>query len=29
MDVVHLYKSVIGASEPVDDFYDRHDLYVL
>lgn len=27
MDVVHLYKTTIGASEPEHDFYDRHELY--
>lgn len=27
MDVVDLYKNEVGASEPQEDFYDRHDLY--
>lgn len=27
MDVVDLYKSEVGASEPQEDFYDRHFLY--
>lgn len=27
MDVVDLYKTEIGASDPQEDFYDRHYLY--
>lgn len=27
MDVVDLYKTEVGASEPQEDFYDRHELY--
>lgn len=27
MDVVELYKTEVGASEPQEDYYDRHYLY--
>lgn len=27
MDVIELYKTGVGASEPQEDFYDRHYLY--
>lgn len=27
MDVVDLYRNEVTASEPQDDFYDRHYLY--
>ncbi|KAK8115762.1 hypothetical protein PG984_012264 [Apiospora sp. TS-2023a] len=27
MDFVEMYKKEVGASEPQEDFYDRHDLY--
>ncbi|KAI0376957.1 Fructosamine kinase-domain-containing protein [Hypomontagnella monticulosa] len=27
MDFIDLYKNEVGASEPREDFYDRHDLY--
>ncbi|CAG8975455.1 hypothetical protein HYALB_00004769 [Hymenoscyphus albidus] len=29
MDFIELYKEQFGASEPRDDFYDRHKLYAL
>lgn len=27
MNVVNLYRTELGASEPIEDFYDRHELY--
>lgn len=27
MEFVDMYKDHVGASEPVEDFYDRHELY--
>ena len=27
MDFVNLYKTEVGASEPEQDFYDRHEMY--
>ena len=27
MDFIDMYKNEVGASEPKEDFYDRHDMY--
>lgn len=27
MDFVNLYKNEVGASEPEQEFYDRHEMY--
>ena len=29
MDFIDMYKNEIGASEPQQDFYERHDMYAL
>lgn len=29
MDFIEKYRIEVGASEPKEDFYDRHDLYAL
>ena len=29
MDFIDMYKNEIGASEPQQDFYDRHDMYAM
>jgi protein-ribulosamine 3-kinase len=29
MDFIDLYRNEVGASEPKEDFYDRHDVYAL
>jgi len=29
MDFIDMYKDEVGASEPQEDFYDRHDLYAM
>ena len=29
MDLIDIYKNDIGASEPQQDFYDRHDMYAM
>ena len=29
MDFIEMYKGHVGASEPQEDFYDRHDLYAM
>ncbi|CAF9914088.1 MAG: hypothetical protein HETSPECPRED_001750 [Heterodermia speciosa] len=29
MDFIDMYKNEIGASEPQQDFYDRHHLYAI
>ena len=29
MDFIDMYKNEVGASEPQQDFYDRHDMYAM
>ncbi|RYO87205.1 hypothetical protein DL766_004679 [Monosporascus sp. MC13-8B] len=29
MEFIDMYKDEVGASEPQEDFYDRHDLYAI
>ena len=29
MDFIELYRERVGASEPVEDFWDRHELYAM
>ncbi|RYO97455.1 hypothetical protein DL764_007305 [Monosporascus ibericus] len=29
MEFIDMYKNEVGASEPQEDFYDRHDLYAI
>lgn len=29
MDFMDMFKNEVGASEPQQDFYDRHDMYAM
>lgn len=29
MEFIDMYRNEIGASEPQQDFYDRHDMYAM